>query len=438
MDFPISVPSIGLVDGKFVDEDPLGGAPGSLIPAQWGNGITQEVLNVIEAAGLVPDEMNNAQLLAAISLLGRQPVLLTDTGIAGAYTAANVPALTELPTTGFVQRVKIANPNPGASTYAPDGLAPKPIYGLGLQPLQGGELPAGVAVLMYLVQAGVNGGNGAWIIIESLGGASQVAPATKTQHAVQFGQLGQVGHGQCRLNYVSATSIKLSPLNGNNLIINGLPRQIPAAGVTLSNEGLSASTNYFVYAYWTGSAIALVASTTGHSQDATTGIEIKTGDATRALVGMVFTNPSSQFADAPAERHVASWFNRRAVGGVLSRNNQTNFTVGTAAEVSTADRVSFLNWADEVVDVRATGQYFNGSPSTSVLAQSYVDGTPHGNLSASYEATSNGGMTFTSMSSFPISGVALAEGRHIAQVFGSVTGGAGAITYLANSIVTRI
>ncbi|WP_434672711.1 hypothetical protein [Pseudomonas sp. R1-15] len=66
MDYPKSVPSAGLVAGKFVDEDPIRGTPGSLIPSQWGNGVTSEILNVIEAAGLTPAEDNNAQLLAAI------------------------------------------------------------------------------------------------------------------------------------------------------------------------------------------------------------------------------------------------------------------------------------------------------------------------------------------------------------------------------------
>ena len=67
MDFPISVPGIGLVDGKFIDEDALSGTPGSLIPSVWGNSITLEILNVIEAASLTPDEDNNAQLLQAIN-----------------------------------------------------------------------------------------------------------------------------------------------------------------------------------------------------------------------------------------------------------------------------------------------------------------------------------------------------------------------------------
>lgn len=66
MDFPKSVPGVGLVNGQFVDEDPLAATPGSLIPSAWGNSITAEVLNVIEAAGLSPDENDLTQLLAAI------------------------------------------------------------------------------------------------------------------------------------------------------------------------------------------------------------------------------------------------------------------------------------------------------------------------------------------------------------------------------------
>lgn len=66
MDYPKSVPSAGLVNGKFVDENPLTGTPGSLIPADWGNGVTQEIVNVIKAGDLTPDETKYDQLLQAI------------------------------------------------------------------------------------------------------------------------------------------------------------------------------------------------------------------------------------------------------------------------------------------------------------------------------------------------------------------------------------
>lgn len=66
MDYPKSLPGTGLVNGRFVDENPLTGAIGSLIPAQWGNAVTEEVLNVIQSAGLAADEQDNAQLKSAI------------------------------------------------------------------------------------------------------------------------------------------------------------------------------------------------------------------------------------------------------------------------------------------------------------------------------------------------------------------------------------
>jgi hypothetical protein len=69
MDFPTKVPSAGLVNGKFVDENPMTGTPGSLIPASWGNGVTEEILGVIGAAKLPAAEGNNTQLLEAINKL---------------------------------------------------------------------------------------------------------------------------------------------------------------------------------------------------------------------------------------------------------------------------------------------------------------------------------------------------------------------------------
>lgn len=66
MDFPKSVPNAGLVNGQFVDENVGTGQPGSLIPAAWGNLVTLELLSVLSAGGIVPDEFKTNQLAAAI------------------------------------------------------------------------------------------------------------------------------------------------------------------------------------------------------------------------------------------------------------------------------------------------------------------------------------------------------------------------------------
>ncbi|MDH1257697.1 MULTISPECIES: gp53-like domain-containing protein [Pseudomonas] len=69
MDYPKSVASVGLVNGRFVDEDPVTGTPGSLIPASWGNSVTQEILEVIKSSGAAADEGDNTQLRSAINAL---------------------------------------------------------------------------------------------------------------------------------------------------------------------------------------------------------------------------------------------------------------------------------------------------------------------------------------------------------------------------------
>ena len=75
MDYPKSVPSAGLVNGKFIDENPLMGTPGSLISSSWGNGVTEELLTVIRAAGLVPSESESDQLLRALKSILSQDAL---------------------------------------------------------------------------------------------------------------------------------------------------------------------------------------------------------------------------------------------------------------------------------------------------------------------------------------------------------------------------
>ncbi|RBB94368.1 hypothetical protein C3E97_032235, partial [Pseudomonas sp. MWU12-2115] len=66
MDYPKSVPNVGLVNGKFVDENTATGEVGSLIPSAWGKSVTDELLNVIRNGGFTAEVINSGQLLAAI------------------------------------------------------------------------------------------------------------------------------------------------------------------------------------------------------------------------------------------------------------------------------------------------------------------------------------------------------------------------------------
>ncbi|KKA05399.1 hypothetical protein VP02_23185 [Pseudomonas ogarae] len=167
MDYPKSVPSVGLVNGKFVDENPVTGAPGSLIPAAWGNSVTQELLGVITGAGMVPDEADLGQLLLAVRKINQAGLVdyALDTGTVNAYSATYKPAPSAL-VDGLILRFKAARANTGASTFAPNGLPANPIVGLDHNAIQSGEITVGGDVW---VQWNSSIGSGAWVMIASTG-----------------------------------------------------------------------------------------------------------------------------------------------------------------------------------------------------------------------------------------------------------------------------
>nr|WP_279653364.1 phage tail protein [Pseudomonas morbosilactucae] len=80
-------------DGKFIDENPVTGQVGSLISSEWGNAVTDELLNVIRAGGEEPAEAEHDQLLAAIKAIVKDNIppeqvrtTLAQYGITDAYT----------------------------------------------------------------------------------------------------------------------------------------------------------------------------------------------------------------------------------------------------------------------------------------------------------------------------------------------------------------
>ncbi len=186
----LPTPAAAGTPGFFTNGNPATGVAATIVDADFLNMLMMELSNIVTGAGIALSKTTYNQVLTAIKRIGQNTTVLADTGAANAYTATNSPQLVAGTwVDGVVQAVKITHANTGASTYAPDGLPAIPIYGLGLQALQGGELVVGgTAILMRTTIAGVNSGNPICVLMECAGGAQQVPAATQSQHAMQLGQ----------------------------------------------------------------------------------------------------------------------------------------------------------------------------------------------------------------------------------------------------------
>lgn len=236
--------------------------------------------------------------------------------------------------------------------------------------------------------------------------------------------------GNVRLLYVSATQLQLCPYQGNRLQINVSVYNVPAACVSLTNGSLAASTLYYIYAFVSGNTIALEASGTGHITSATSGVEVKSSDGTRTLVGMAFTNGSAQFADSQASRNVASWFNRKlaALAGGSTSNATTAST--TPVELAVAARVDFVEWADDAPSLKVLGNVSVNASGNSWSVAVGLDGVGAGAGAGGYSASANqqGGAA-------SILDTAVSEGHHIVTPMGSVNASTGTFNVAAIGIV---
>lgn len=166
--------------------------------------------------------------------------------------------------------------------------------------------------------------------------------------------LGSIQCGDCYLKFINTTTIRLDRENGVLLTINGLARVIPSAGVSLLVTGLTPATLYYIYAFMNGAVMTLEASTTAFAVDAVTGVTIKSGDATRTLVGLARPATGPIWQQSGANIQVLSFFNQRRLIGVAT-------TAGATVSSTTVHRpdatvsVNALTWADKTVRARLAG-----------------------------------------------------------------------------------
>jgi hypothetical protein len=227
-------------------------------------------------------------------------------------------------------------------------------------------------------------------------------------------------HGQCRL-IKSAANLLLSPFNGQWLIISGTPQPVPAAGVSLAPPATT-GTVYYIYAFMAAGVMTLEASATAYSVDAATGIAVKTGDATRTLVGMSRT-VASAWVDSSNLRLVRSWFNSGRID--MNGGDMGGATVNSATYVDIGGasfQLEWLNWAGECVDLSFTGTQFNSLAGAFVGSTIGIDGAA--SISVPECGFHSSGTGYRGAVACRLT-TELAEGYHFARPMGVVGSGSG-------------
>jgi hypothetical protein len=117
------------------------------------------------------------------------------------------------------------------------------------------------------------------------------------------------------------STIYLTPMYGNaiGLKISGTWTMKTTAEISLALSGLTSGKNYDVWAYWTGSVVALEVLVWSDDLNRATalardnGAWVKSGDATRLYVGTIRTTGTTTTEDSAAKRFVVNIFNRELV-----------------------------------------------------------------------------------------------------------------------------
>lgn len=191
-----------------------------------------------------------------------------------------------------------------------------------------------------------------WNANENVGGGVDGQIAARDSVAIDGGSwvdppMFHQGGATIKIN--STTQLQLNVGQIPLKLANGWITRTITAAVTLSPT-LTANTTFFLYAFDNAGVTTLEASTTGHVTDATFGVEVKSGDSTRTLVGMFRVNNTPALVDSGSQRFALSWFNRKAkISATATFATSVSTTSTTFAEIATALRAEFLCWADEEV-----------------------------------------------------------------------------------------
>ena len=230
--------------------------------------------------------------------------------------------------------------------------------------------------------------------------------------------------GQCLLSVVGGNLV-LTPSGGQQLIIDGTAQAVPAAGVSLAPTSLTPGDAYYIYAFMNVGTMTLEASLTAHATDLVTagniGIEIKTSDPTRSLVGfwLVGTGP----AWSTVANQGLNWFNRSKKSNTTGFSTGRNTTSASLVEVNNEIRNTFLVWAGQIVEWKLSGGCQVGLPESALgSVAAAFDGVAPENTAGAADNAFASSVTYGTISTMGDK-TGLSEGAHYVTLVASVSTG---------------
>lgn len=174
-----------------------------------------------------------------------------------------------------------------------------------------------------------------------------------------------------RLVRVNVSTLRYEPFNGGWIRVNGTDHPIPASGITAQRTvayldggimgALAANTFYRVYVFWRDASnrfeleFSLVPHVTS-STSGNVGTEIKQGDDTRTLVGIVYTGTPFGFYNDERYRWIRSWLNRPHLTNLIYADNQVIWQYQTPVKTNVS--VFLVSFANETLMLSAGGNWY--------------------------------------------------------------------------------
>jgi hypothetical protein len=270
-------------------------------------------------------------------------------------------------------------------------------------------------------------------------------------------EISSAGHLQCGgsncANSTGSATLNYCPYKGNvkttasqgNYVI---PSACLSATLTsmyvggVGSTSVAASTLYYIYLWNTSGTWVLDAETGGHATDSPTGIEIKSGDNTKTLLGIIHTDANKHVMTggdthvAGDTNTVATWDNRIPTNTQCGFTAQRQVSSSSLTEVNSENRCLFMSWGDAA---QVSSQQMLYPPSgasdfvSSVLA---IDGTSN-YVTYGYMFLNVNTGTAPYTLALPPASFTPSEGYHYTELLGS-SENAVTITYPSTVSVTTV